>query len=140
MKSGHEISPLFPPIWDYLVAVLDLKNREVIGYEVSNKIDSKLRKSALANALELRGKGNRACLSQRPKQVNTVDAHTSIYLFKIDSKGSMSAPGCPCDIHVWIFFLYTQKNAQIERIHLQLHRKYATINRDGSVPLHRNFH
>ncbi len=32
--------------WVYLAAVLDLKNKEVIGYEVSKNIDSELCKRA----------------------------------------------------------------------------------------------
>ena len=39
----------------YLATVLDLKNKEVIDYEVSKNIDSELCKRALANALALRG-------------------------------------------------------------------------------------
>lgn len=42
--------------WVYLAAVLDMKNKEIIGYEVSSNIDSELCKRALANALALRVK------------------------------------------------------------------------------------
>ena len=35
----------------YLAAVLDLCNREVIGYEISERIDTELTKAALGNAI-----------------------------------------------------------------------------------------
>lgn len=41
--------------WVYLSAVLDLKNKEVIGYEVSQNIDSELCKRALGNAIARHG-------------------------------------------------------------------------------------
>jgi transposase InsO family protein len=40
----------------YLAAVLDMKNKGLIGYEVSKNIDSELCKRALSNALALHGK------------------------------------------------------------------------------------
>ena len=42
--------------WVYLAVVLDLKNKEAIGYEISKNIDSELSMSALGNAIALRGK------------------------------------------------------------------------------------
>lgn len=37
--------------WVYLVVVMDLYNREIIGYSISNKMDTELVKRALGNAL-----------------------------------------------------------------------------------------
>ena len=42
--------------WVYLAAVLDLKNKEAIGYEISKNIDSELSMSALGNAIAYRGR------------------------------------------------------------------------------------
>ena len=42
--------------WVYLAAVLDLKNKEVIGYEIGKNIDSDLSMSALGNAIATRGR------------------------------------------------------------------------------------
>ena len=41
--------------WVYLAAVIDLYNREVIGYAISKKIDTELVKRALGNAIGRRG-------------------------------------------------------------------------------------
>lgn len=41
--------------WVYLALVIDLYNREVIGYSISKKIDTELVKSALANAIARQG-------------------------------------------------------------------------------------
>ena len=37
--------------WVYLAVVMDLFNREIIGYSLSKKIDTELVKSALGNAV-----------------------------------------------------------------------------------------
>lgn len=42
--------------WVYLAVVLDLFNREVIGYSISKNIDTELVKNALGNAVANRGK------------------------------------------------------------------------------------
>ena len=42
--------------WVYLAVVLDLKNKEAIGYEIGKNIDSELSMSALGNAIALRGR------------------------------------------------------------------------------------
>lgn len=41
--------------WVYLEAVIDLYNREVIGYAVSKKIDTELVKQALGNVIGRNG-------------------------------------------------------------------------------------
>ena len=38
--------------WVYLAVVIDLYNRDIVGYEISKQIDSELVKRALANALD----------------------------------------------------------------------------------------
>ena len=41
--------------WVYLAVVIDLFNREIIGYDLGKKIDSQLVKNALGNAIGRRG-------------------------------------------------------------------------------------
>ena len=75
---------------------MDLKNKEVIGYEVSKNIDSELCKRALANALALRGRHNGLVFhSDRGSQYSS-RAYKSM-LAENGIEGSMSAPGCPYD-------------------------------------------
>ena len=82
--------------WFYLVAVLDLKNKEVIGYEVSKNIDSELCKRALANALALRGRHKGLVFhSDRGSQYSS-RAYKSM-LAENGIESSMSEPGCPYD-------------------------------------------
>ena len=61
---------------------MDLKNKEVIGYEVSKNIDSELCKMALANALALRGRHKGLATAE----VNTVAEHTKVCWQKTASK------------------------------------------------------
>ena len=42
--------------WRYLAAVLDLYNRKIVGFAISDSPDSKLTKKALSNAFEARGR------------------------------------------------------------------------------------
>lgn len=106
--------------WVYLSAVLDLKNKEVIGYEVSKNIDSELCKSALANALALRGKhAGLVFHSDRGSQYSS-RAYKRM-LIENGIEGSMSAPGCPYDNSCVESFFATLKKE------LTFRRKYATI-------------
>ena len=43
-------------LFEMIAAVLDLKNKEVIGYEIGKNIDSDLSMSALGNAIATRGR------------------------------------------------------------------------------------
>ena len=65
----------------YLAAVLDLKNKDVIGYEVSKNIDSELCKRALANALALRGR-HKGLVFLVTEGVSTVAEHTKVCWLK----------------------------------------------------------
>ena len=60
---------------------MDLKNKEVIGYEVSKNIDSELCKRALANALALRG-STKGLFSIVTEGVSTVAEHTKVCWLK----------------------------------------------------------
>ena len=82
--------------WVYLAAVLDFKNKEVIGYEVSKNIDSELCKRALANALALRGRHKGHVFhSVRGSQYSS-RGYKSM-LAESGIKSSMSEPGCQYD-------------------------------------------
>ncbi|MBQ8188509.1 MAG: DDE-type integrase/transposase/recombinase [Lachnospiraceae bacterium] len=50
-----EIRALVRYIEVYLAAVMDLYNREIIGYSISKKIDTELVKAALGNAIRMKG-------------------------------------------------------------------------------------
>jgi len=82
--------------WVYLAVVLDLFNREVIGYSISKKIDSELVKSALGNAIARNGKReNMVFHSDRGCQYASKGYYELLETNNI--KGSMSRPGCPYD-------------------------------------------
>ena len=96
--------------WVCLVAVLDLKNKEVIGYEVSKNFQSELCTRALANALALRGRHKGLFFhSDRGSQYSS-RANKSM-LAEHGIKGSMSALGCSYDNScVESFLLRSKKN------------------------------
>ena len=76
--------------------VLDMKNKEVIGYEVSRYIDSELCKRALSNALALRGKHEGLIFHSDRGSQHSSRAYKRM-LQENGIEGSMSAPGCPYD-------------------------------------------
>ena len=98
----------------YLAVVLDLYNREVIGYAVSKKIDTELVKRALGNALVKReGKTGLIFHSDRGSQ------HTSKGYQKMLEEngitGSMSWGGCHYDNSCVESFFVTLKKERIYR-------------------------
>ena len=106
--------------WVYLAVVLDLKNKEVIGYEVSKNIDSELCKRALANALALRGRHKGLVFhSDRGSQYSS-RAYKRM-LIENGIEGSMSAPGCPYDNSCMESFFATLKKE------LTFRKTYGTI-------------
>ena len=119
----------------YLAAVLDLKNKEVIGYEVSKNIDTELCKRELANALAQRGRHKGLVFySDRGSQYSSRSYKSMLAENGIE--GSMSAPGCPYDnsceelffaLLKSVFCCAQKRNDPIARKVLQLRRKYATI-------------
>ena len=82
----------------YLAAIIDLYNREIVGYSISKTVDSELAKSALGNALARRGKcgGIRLIFhSDRGCQYSSKAYQGMLRANGIE--GSMSKPGCPYD-------------------------------------------
>ena len=81
----------------YLAAVIDLYNREIVGYSISKTIDSELTKAALGNAIAHAG-GNvdgiifhcdRGCQYSSKSFQKMLESNKLV--------GSMSAPACPYD-------------------------------------------
>jgi len=83
--------------WVYLAVVMDLYNREIIGYSVSKTINTELVKRALSNSLTRRNVLEREIIfhSDRGTQYSSNDYHKMMKEFNI--KGSMSRAGCPYD-------------------------------------------
>ena len=106
--------------WVYLAVVLDLKNKEAIGYEIGKNIDSELSMSALGNAIALRGRHKGLIFhSDRGSQYSS--KKYKAMLNENGITGSMSAPGCPYDNSCVESFFASLKKELIYR------KKYATI-------------
>ena len=104
----------------YLAAVLDLSNREVIGYALSKKIDTELVKKALENAIGKRGmKKGLVFHSDRGSQYASKGYQRMLEENGI--RGSMSRAGCPYDNSCMESFFATLKKERIYR------RKYDTL-------------
>lgn len=106
--------------WVYLAAVIDLYNREVIGYAVSKKIDTELVKRALGNAIGRNGVAEGLVFhSDRGSQYASRGYQKMLAEHGI--KGSMSKPGCPYDNASMESFFATLKKERIYR------REYVTM-------------
>ena len=106
--------------WVYLSVVIDLFNREVIGYELGKKMDTQLVKNALGNAIGKRGIGEGLIFhSDRGCQYASNGYQDMLRENKIE--GSMSKPGCPYDNSCVESFFASLKKEKIYR------RKYDTI-------------
>lgn len=100
--------------WRYLAVVLDLFNREVIGYAISSKIDTELVKQVLTNAVsKQRNNGNIVFHSDRGSQYASKTYQALLEENQI--LGSMSRPGCPYDNSCVESFFATLKKERIHR-------------------------
>lgn len=83
--------------WVYLGIVMDLYNREIIGYSISKTINTELVKRALSNALTRRNEKEKEILfhSDRGTQYSSNDYNKMLKENNII--GSMSRAGCPYD-------------------------------------------
>lgn len=100
--------------WVYLAAVIDLYNREVIGYAVSKKINAELAKQALVNAIAQKGvKEGLIFHSDRGSQYASNVFQKKLSEYRIT--GSMSKPGCPYDNSCMESFFATLKKERIYR-------------------------
>jgi putative transposase len=111
--------------WVYLAIVLDLYNKEVIGYSVSKNADAELVKRALSNALvNTRGRGvdrgdGTIFHSDRGVQYSSKSFQEMLRQYGI--QGSMSRSGCPYDNACAESFFSTAKRECIYR------KEYATM-------------
>ncbi len=106
--------------WVYLASVIDLFNREVIGYAVSKQINTELVKQALGNAIGRRGvKEGLIFHSDRGSQYASKSYQSMLEENGIT--GSMSRPGCPYDNACVESFFASLKKEKIYR------RKYDTM-------------
>lgn len=106
--------------WVYLAVVIDLYNREVIGYDISKHIDTELVKRALSNAIARQGTREGLIFhSDRGCQYSSKGYREMLEKNSIIS--SMSRPGCPYDNSCSESFFATIKKERIYR------RKYATM-------------
>ena len=83
--------------WVYLSAIIDLYNREVIGYAVSRSIDSELTCRALGNALMRRGKSEEPLIFHSDRGCQYSSKRYQKMLEENQIQGSMSKAGCPYD-------------------------------------------
>ena len=106
--------------WTYLSIVMDLFNREIIGYSISKNIDTELVKSALGNAIS-RVNNTEGIIfhSDRGSQYRSKGYKNMLDENKIIS--SMSKAGCPYDNSCVESFFATLKKECIYR------KSYATI-------------
>ena len=82
--------------WVYLAIIMDLFNREIIGYAMSKQINTELVKRALGNAIGRRGVQEGLIFhSDRGSQYASRGYQSMLEEQGIT--GSMSRPGCPYD-------------------------------------------
>lgn len=106
--------------WVYLAAVIDLYNREVIGYALSKNVDTELVKQALGNAIGRQGvKEGLLFHSDRGSQYASKGYEKMLKENGI--KGSMNRPGCPYDNSCMESFFATLKKERVYR------RNYGTM-------------
>ena len=100
--------------WVYLAAVIDLYNREVIGYAISKKIDADLACQALSNAIAGRGRPRTLIFhSDRGCQYSSKKYQQMLEEYGIT--GSMSKPGYPYDNSCMESFFASMKKEYILR-------------------------
>ncbi|MGL4484099.1 MAG: IS3 family transposase [Anaerovoracaceae bacterium] len=83
--------------WVYLAVVMDLFNREIIGYSVSKNIDTELAKRALCNALANTEKRVENLIFHSDKGIQYASKSYQKMLAENGITGSMSKAGCPYD-------------------------------------------
>ena len=106
--------------WVYLAAIMDMYNREIIGYAVSKNIDSELTCRALRNAIKRTGSPKELIFhSDRGSQYRS-QKYQKI-LDENNIRGSMSKAGCPYDNSAMESFFASMKKEYVSR------KEYATM-------------
>lgn len=106
--------------WVYLAVVMDLFNREIIGYDIGKRIDTQLVKNALGNAIGKRGT-NDGLIFHSDRGCQYASNGYQNMLKDKEITGSMSRPGCPYDNSCVESFFASLKKEKIYR------RSYATM-------------
>ena len=106
--------------WVYLSVVMDLFNREIIGYEIGKRIDTELVLRALGNAIGRRGK-REGMIFHSDRGCQYSSKAYQCMLEENGIKGSMNRSGCPYDNSCVESFFASLKKEKIYR------RNYDTI-------------
>ncbi len=112
--------------WVYLAVVMDLYNREVLGYSVSQNIDSELVKRALGNAIARSG-GLEGALFHSDRGTQYSSESYRRMLNENGIRQSMSRAGCPYDNACSESFFATAKK---ECIYLKNYATMKKVKRD----------
>ncbi len=107
--------------WVYLATVMDLYNREIIGYYVSRQMDSELSCRALGNALERRRSREKPLIFHSDRGCQYCSKRYQTMLLENNIQGSMSKAGCPYDNSCMESFYASLKKEYYYR------REYTTI-------------
>ena len=99
----------------YLAVVLDLYNKEIIGYSVSKSIDTELVKTALGNAVIRSGKRHEKTIFHSDRGCQYASKSFQAMLEQFNLTGSMSRPACPYDNACAESFFSTAKRECIYR-------------------------
>ncbi len=112
--------------WVYLAVVMDLYNREVVGYSVSKKIDTELAKAALSNAV-VRFGTREGLIVHTDRGSQYASKGFEKMLEEYGMIGSMSRGGCPYDNSCIESFFATMKK---ERIYRREYESIEDVKRD----------
>ena len=113
--------------WVYLATVIDLFNREVVGYSTSKQIGTELVKQALSNALARKGSSDQKTVFHSDRGTQYASRGFQTMLAKNGIEGSMSRGGCPYDNAVAESFFSIAKR---ECIHHKTYRDFEEVRRD----------
>ena len=101
--------------WVYLAAVMDLYNKEIIGYAISKSIDTELVRRALSNALVNTNGGGRGTIFHSDRGIQYSSKSFQHMLEEHGIIGSMSRSGCPYDNACLESFFSTAKRESLLR-------------------------
>jgi len=101
--------------WVYLAVVMDLYNREIIGYCISKNIDTELVKRALSNAIVNTGGGKEGTIFHSDRGTQYASKGFQERLKTYGLEGSMSRSACPYDNACLESFFSTAKKECIAR-------------------------
>lgn len=99
----------------YLAVIIDLYNREVVGYSISKEINADLVKAALGNAIARTGATGEGLIFHSDRGCQYSSKSYQTMLKKHGIIGSMSRPACPYDNACSESFFSTAKRECIYR-------------------------